>query len=121
MIELMSAFDPLRTSGNPAILRDMNAPDTLSPEAHDPFYVPDRTSEAVSFASAGLSGILAPITLFEVPLRPAVLGIVLAMSLFAILSVIQGVAARRRRLSRAQQVDELRASVLRSDDGPAKA
>ena len=97
----------------------MSATDPFSPEARDPFYVPDRTTEAVSFAAAGLVGLPVPIALAVLPLQPANLVIILAMSLIAILFLRRGVAARQNRLSRVQQVDELRASVLRNNgDAP---
>jgi len=87
----------------------------------DPFDIPDRTAETMSFASAGLVGLAVPIALAVVPLRPANVVIVLAMSLIALLCLMRGIAARRHRLTRAQQVNELRADVLRGSDHPMSA
>ena len=94
--------------------------DPFSPEAWDPFYVPDRTAEAVSFVAAIAIGSLVPVGLAVLPLRPIDLLIIFSMSLIAGLCLLRGMAARKHRLSRAKKVDILRASVLQpNDDGPS--
>lgn len=107
----MSAFDPLRSLEVPAILLKMST--------SDPFFIPDRTAEAVSFVSAAMFGLTAPIALAVVPLRPANLVIILALTLFALLSLMRGMAARRHRLGRERRANELRASLLESTGEPA--
>jgi len=97
----------------------MSATDPFSPEARDPFYIPDRTAEVVSFASAALVGLPVPVALAILPLRATNLVIILAMSLIAILFVMRGMAARQHRLSRAKQVNDLRANILRDREDPA--
>ena len=96
----------------------MNNTDPFSPEARDPFYVPDRTSETVSFLGAGMIWFLEPVALLFVPLRPKNLLTIMAMGLFGLLLLLKGTVTRRHRLSRAKQVEALRAR-LASRDGDA--
>ena len=97
----------------------MSATDPFSPEARDPFYIPDRTAEAVSLAAAAMLGLTVPIALAVIPLRPTNLVIVLALTMFALLTFVRGMAERRHRLGRERQVNELRASLLESNGEPA--
>lgn len=94
----------------------MNAIDPFSPEVRDPFYVPDRTAEASAFVGAGLLGVLVPVALVAVPIRPVNLAIILAVTLTALMFLFRGMAARRHRLNRTQQVDELRIRTLSEDE-----
>ena len=115
----MTGIDPLRSLEVPVILPTMSATDPFSPEAHDPFYIPDRTAEVASFIVAGLGGLTVIIALVVLPLRAANLVVFVAMGLFALLLAMRGAAARKHRLARAQQVDELRANVLRESENTA--
>jgi hypothetical protein len=93
----------------------MSPIDPFSPAASDPFYVPDKTSERVYFFAAVVSAgivIAAPFTL-RLTLMNAVVEVglaALALSAFA-----RGMGERRRRLNRAEQVEQLRASLLEDD------
>ena len=86
----------------------MKRVDPFSPESRDPFYVPDRTGELASFVSAGAMGTLIPVSLLLVPLRPLNLALILAFGVIALLTLLRGMEERRHRLSRTNQVNELR-------------
>jgi hypothetical protein len=93
--------------------------DPLSPEAFDPFFVPDRTSEAVPFIGAAAMAVLISTAPVFVPLTTGNLGILVGLALFAALALYRGLQARRHRLSRMKKVAELRARLLREGEGHA--
>jgi hypothetical protein len=63
-------------------------------------------------------GVLVLVALLFVPLRPTNLLTTLAMGVFGLLFLLQGTVTRRRRLSRAKQVEALRVRLV-SRDGDA--
>lgn len=96
--------------------RAMSPIDPFSPAASDPFYVPDKTSERVYFFAAVVSAgivIAAPFTL-RLTLMNAVVEVGLAAAV-ALSAFARGMGERRRRLNRAEQVEQLRASLLQDD------
>jgi len=79
----------------------------------DPFYVPDRTPETISFSVAAVFAALVISAPFFVPLTPRNIGVLLGIALLAALAVLSGLRSRRRRLSRARAVAELRSGLER--------
>jgi hypothetical protein len=95
--------------------------DPLSPEASDPFFVPDRTSEAVAFIGAAALAGLIPVAPFFVPLSIDDMGLLLGMALFVALLVYRGLQARTHRLTRMRKVANFQAGLLRQRENSTSA
>jgi hypothetical protein len=89
----------------------LSDPDSFA-ESIDPFYVPGRTREAVSFVAAVPMAALVLCAPPFVPLTKESIGLLLGLGLFAALAFYRGWQARRYRLSRTRAVTELRARLL---------
>jgi hypothetical protein len=85
----------------------------FSSEASDPFHVPDRTSEIFLLLVGTLFATFLPLGLALVPLKPVNLMVILSSGLVAVVILMNGMAARRHRLRRAQEVNELRNRLFR--------
>jgi len=94
----------------------MTQADPFSPEAFDPFFVPDRTSESVSFIGAAILAAPIPVAPFFVPLTTENIGLMFGVALFAALVFYRGLRARRHRLSRMQHVANLHARLVRQGE-----
>lgn len=79
----------------------------------DPFYVPDRASETISFFAAAIFAALVISAPFFVPLTTRNLGVLLGAAMLVALAVFRGLRSRERRLLRARAVAELRARLER--------
>lgn len=81
-------------------------------EARDPFYVPDRTNEAVSFLFAVSTAWIIPLAPFFVPLNSQNLAVIALAALLSSVALYSGLQARSYRLNRTKAVALLRARLL---------
>lgn len=85
----------------------------------DPFYVPSKSNEIVSFMGAASAGFLVPLAPFFVPLTAENLAVVGLAGLIASFMLYQGLKIRKYRLHRVGEVAALRTRLL--SERPASA
>lgn len=79
-------------------------PDSFSPEARNPFFVPDKTEEAIGFATAAAIALMLPVALLTIALDTITVAI---FAVGVLLPLFTGLQRRRYRLRRVREVAEL--------------
>lgn len=83
-------------------------------ETADPFYVPGRTAELVSFLGAASAAWFVPVAPLFLPLTSQNLAVIAVAALIASVMSFRGFQERKYRLRRTQTVAQLKARLLDS-------